>query len=382
MLRWLESRLIAQRQLSHQWAAVSCFLLAVLFLAGCPRDKQSAPPAANDATPATRASVTLRLVVVNEPGVAEAIGRLRGEWAERSGGALAVGSKSWKEIAGGKQLDADAVIFPSRYLGELCVRGWLRPARSSVLESTEFKADDVFPLVRRELMKWGGEVMALPLGLDWGPDSKSFEDHLGIAVLIYAAPAAVTNEHEGALFDPQTMKPRINEPAFVAALDTVANVGLEFFDKVPVFGWNDRMVAVTSASRNGASAFKLIAWLASAEISSQLARAGTPLMPVRRSLVTSAAWYDSAKDANARSTAGGMLATALRSEKCLLIPRIPGVDEYVAALDDAVKSVSKDKMPPQQALAIAAERWEKITDSHGRDQQRRAYLKHLGIDER
>jgi hypothetical protein len=381
MLRWLESILIKQRQLSRRRSAAACLCVAALFLAGCPRPEKPAPPAANNAAPATRASVALRLVVVNEPGVAEAIGRLRGEWAERSGGELAVESKTWKEIVGVKQLDADAIIFPSRYMGELCVRGWLRPVRASVLEGKEFNADDVFPLVRRELMKWGGEVMALPLGLDWGPDSKSFEDHLGIAILISAAPAAVTNDREGAIFDPQTMKPRITEPAFAAALDTVTNTGLDFFDEVPVFGWNDRMVAVTNSSRNGASAFKLIAWLASAEISSQLARAGTPLMPVRPSLASSAAWYDTPKDANGRAMAGGMLATALRSEKCLLIPRIPVVDEYVAALDDAVKSVSKDKTPPQEALAKAAERWEKITEKHGREQQRRAYLKHLGIDE-
>jgi hypothetical protein len=111
----------------------------------------------------------LRVLVVNEPGVAEAINRLRGEWAERSGGELISTSQTWAEVAGVKSLDADAIVFPSRYLGELCIRGWLRPVRSNVLESDEFNSADVFPIVRRELIKWGGQVMALPLGLDWGP---------------------------------------------------------------------------------------------------------------------------------------------------------------------------------------------------------------------
>jgi len=41
-----------------------------------------------------------------------------------------------------------------------------------------------------------------------------------------------------------------------------------------------------------------------------------------------------------------------------------------------------DKTSPATALQTAADRWEKITDSHGRDAQRRAYLKHLGISDK
>ena len=79
---------------------------------------------------------------------------------------LSATSSEWKDVAGAKSIEADVVIFPSRYLGELCTRGWLQPVRPSVLEGDEFNGDDVFPLVRRELMRWGGEVMALPLGVE------------------------------------------------------------------------------------------------------------------------------------------------------------------------------------------------------------------------
>jgi hypothetical protein len=64
-----------------------------------------------------------------------------------------------------------------------------------------------------------------------------------------------------------------------------------------------------------------------------------------------------------------------------MIPRIPGIDEYLATLTDAAKSAVLDHVPPQEALNQAAERWEVITDAHGRQSQRRAYLKHLGIEE-
>src|SRR5688572_355600 len=54
-------------------------ICAVTLAAGC-RQEDSAPTSA--ATP--RPSVALRVLVVNEPDLAEAIDRLRGEWNERA----------------------------------------------------------------------------------------------------------------------------------------------------------------------------------------------------------------------------------------------------------------------------------------------------------
>src|SRR4051812_28378419 len=94
-------------------------ICATMVTIGCHRQGPSTP------APAPRASVALRVLVVNEPAVAESINRLRAEWAERSGGALNASSTTWAEVARAKSLDTDVVIFPSRYLGELCTRGWL-----------------------------------------------------------------------------------------------------------------------------------------------------------------------------------------------------------------------------------------------------------------
>src|SRR4051812_32158501 len=177
-------------------------MAGVVLLSGCPRGERAKPQAAGEGP---RASVALRVLVVNEPGLAEAINRLRGEWAERSGGELKANSSTWSEVADAKSLDTDVIVFPSRYMGELCTRGWLRPVRKSVLDSDEFNASDVFPLIRRDLMKWGGEVMALPLGIRIPMRTKSTGDHPGLNLLAEAAPAALSNEREGVLFDPQTM---------------------------------------------------------------------------------------------------------------------------------------------------------------------------------
>ena len=360
-------------------------IVGVLLLSGCPRGEQAKPPAAAE-TP--RASVALRVLVVNEPELADAINRLRGEWAERSGGELKANSLTWSEVAAAKSLDTDVIIFPSRYMGELCTRGWLRPVRQTILNSREFNAPDVFPLIRRDLMKWGGEVMALPLGVSIAMRTKSTEGHPGVSLLAEAAPAALSNQREGALFEPQTMKPRIGDAAFVSALEGLAKkvpeegpIGIKFADSAPVFGLEDRLVAVSTASRNGASAFKLITWLASAEISTQLARAGKPMMPVRRSLASSSAWYNARLNSSERAKLSQALSGALSGEKCLLIPRIPGVDGYMEALDAAVKTALVDKVPANVALQKAADRWEQLTNAKGRDSQRQAYWKDLGISE-
>jgi len=347
-------------------------MLSLLLVPGCV-ERPSSPPTAS------RASVTLRVLVVNEPALAEAINRLRGEWAERSGGELIAQATTWKERAKKKQIDADLIVFPSRYLGELCVCDQLRPVRSGVLEDDDFNSADLFPLVRNELMKWGGQTMALPLGIDPTAIDPPASPPQATSLLTAAAPRAISNERLGVLFDTETMKPRITEPPFVDAL-TRGLVPLSAV--IPVLGNNDRLIAVTASSHNAASAFKLLQWLAQADTSSQLARVGRGLLPPRRSLISSADWYDVSLSANDRSARGTALDAALSGQQCLLIPRIPGIDDYLAALEDAVKAAVVDKTSPATTLQTAADRWEKITDSHGRDAQRRAYLKHLGISDK
>lgn len=326
------------------------------------------------------------MLVVNEPELVEAVNRLRGEWAERSGGELKATGTTWKELIAAKEIDADVVIFPSRYLGELCVRDGLRPVRASVLESEELNVADFFPLIRNDVMKWGGQIMAVPLGVDPSVLGSTAIASPAISLLTDAAPNAISNDRIGVLFDSETMKPQITEPAFVDALTQLTNENgsaksgrKNQESELPVVGYADRIAAVTLASRNAASAFKLLEWLAGSETSSQLARGSTGQLPVRRSLAAAVTWYDSSLSANERTERGKSLSTTLSGEKLLLLPRIPAIDEYIAALDDAVKSATDKKVSPKEALQAAAQNWEKITDAHGREKQRAAYQKHLGI---
>lgn len=370
-------------------ADVALFVLPMVWLAlvGCGREASSGVDKASSHGQ-LRPSVALHVLIVNEPRLVEAMERLRGEWAERFGGDLDFSSVNWAEVATAERLEADVIVFPSRYMGELCVRGWLRPVRPHVLESEQLDTFDLFPLVRRRLIRWGGQTMALPLAVDWPLMADPSERRPLLAFLLAAAPELISNERVGEFFDLQTMKPRITDPPFVDALSRFvegatasSEQGRGTGSPVPVLGFGDPLVAVSAWSHNAASAFKLIAWLVQADTSTQLARAFTGMLPVRRSLVTSPFWYDPALTASQRSELGKLLEAALSGERCLFVPRIPGVDEYLAALEQAVKSALNEKIPPAEALESAARSWEQITDAHGREAQRAAYLKHLGIDE-
>ena len=348
---------------AHFVALVTCVLI------GCLNEPSAGPqPAASSPPP----SVALRVLVVNEPGLVEAIDRLKGEWAERTGGTLTAVSQPWEEIAKSQAIGADLIVFPTRYLGELATRGWLRPVRQKVLEGNSYDAGDVLPLARRELVTWGGQVMALPLCVDFPIAGLLFE----------AAPSVASDDRLDLLFDSKTMKPRISEGPFVAALTRLPSSGRPNGVRCPpVLGRGDHIVAVTSATRNAASAFKLLEWLASAEISTQLASAFEGSLPVRRSLGSSPAWYGTNVSADERIKRGRLLEQALSCDRYLLVPRLPGVDEYLAVLDDAVDDFRYGDAEPQVTLDEVAAKWEAITDRLGRDKQRAAYLKHLNIIE-
>jgi hypothetical protein len=393
----------------------------------------------------------LRLLVVNEPDLAESIGRLRGEWAERGGGSIAAQSKSWSELAAANPIDADVIVFPARYLGALCVEGRLRPMRDSVLHGKLYNADGVFPLARQKLGAYGGEVMALPISVlmpivsypdswlvttgnatpnTWSeyqeliarvhaipsffPPQESISTWPAIMLLARAAAYACHPHQEAALFDPESMQPRIAEEPFVRALDEWrneliliaqanetggsssaaadnANDRLVWAElpgsehtfnrstseweslqgdphRVPLLadGW---LVAVTTTSRNAATAFELAAWLVSA-------------LPVRRAQF--AARTRGAANSLFWASESGIarsLESALNRNDALVVPRVPGVDEYLGTLADAVRKGLDGEEAAATALQNAARKWNEITDRFGRAAQRTAYLKHLGIRE-
>lgn len=93
--------------------------------------------------------------------------------------------------------------------------------------------------------------------------------------------------------------------------------------------------------------------------------------PIRPSLLQKPrAWapdYDSAL----ASEFGRAVQETLTLPQAFFAPRIPGREEYLRALDEAVAAALQG-MPSRDALAQAAEKWREITRQYGAEQQRAA----------
>jgi ABC-type glycerol-3-phosphate transport system substrate-binding protein len=184
------------------------------------------------------------------------------------------------------------------------------------------------------------------------------------------------------------MGPRIAEKPFVDALTEIVapqrdpsrnqSVGRR---GVRVLGYSDRLIAVTSSSRNAASAFKLLEWLALPETSTQINSTMGGMLPVRRSMMSQVAWYRDDWSADDRAAAARTLEQVVSSGNYLMVPRIPGIDEYLEVLEEGIVAGMEGNDSPKAALEKVSQHWEQITDARGRDAQREAYLKHLGVSE-
>ena len=211
---------------------------------GCTRDEAS-PAVHSGGTSRPRAAVQLTLLVVDDPEMAAGARLLRGEWAERSGGELLVQEMTLDELLAAKQLNADAIVYPSRHVGTLVARDGLRPVRDSVLKGDDFALGDLLPLVRNESMRYAGQIFGVSLGeaplvMTWQPPAtqdvsitlpdtwekldnglplKTSEDNLAVELIVRAASCVDRQHRAELLFDPQSMTPRLTSPPVVRALE-------------------------------------------------------------------------------------------------------------------------------------------------------------------
>jgi len=406
--------------------SLGLLLILTLTLPGC--GKKAVEKSAVAALSTPRAAVTLRVVVAGDPELATGIKLLRGEWAERSSGALEVREWSLDELLEAEELACDVVVYPTRYLGTLVERESLRPIRKSVLQSEQFSFQDMLPLVRDRAMRYGGKVFGLSLGeppLMFAPEGETPLRFPRATALIVRA--ALYSDLQGAsdlLFDLQTMEPRLVEPPFERALQelvtleqtetgflswptaasAVSKTDLklrftaipradEVYDRslktwgsgeeigsVPAFlGFAGRQASVTRSSRNAVSAFKLLEWLASGETAIQVSQRSSATIWFRKSQTS-----QSAKWLGGRNVVEGTSLTVtqlLSGKNAYVLPRIPGIDEYLESLDQVVAEVLAGDLDEQRALHEATLRWRAVTKNYGKQRQRAAYRRHLGFND-
>jgi multiple sugar transport system substrate-binding protein len=136
-------------------------MLGVLLLAGCSK------PVAESETKTTARPLEgrhLRLAVVDDPLLAEAVLRVRGEWNAQTGAELQVDQIAAKDLFEAKieKLPADALLCASHRLGELAERKLIAPVPQSILRGAEW--GDVFELLKLREAAYGGQILAVPFG--------------------------------------------------------------------------------------------------------------------------------------------------------------------------------------------------------------------------
>ncbi len=419
------------------------FLLVGLFtpMLGC-----GGPPPQSAAPTQKLTASKLTALVVDDPGIAAGLKLLRGEWLERSDGELVIEECTTEQLLAAEELTADLVIYPSRYIGTLVDREWVRTVRRSVLESDDVALKDMFPLIRDQVLRYDNQVYALTLGepplmlrmgsdaaddtkLSWSevPNPKLADNsqlQYPLAIAFLARSVAYSQGRSGMIkcFDVDSMEPRLAAPPFVKALSDMiarqkadqptqdyamfgwphANAGdsgvfitLPIADKVfrPLRGsWEDndldrpitvfplagRSVSVTRATRNSASASKLMRWLVSDSIASQLSPRSSATLWFRKSQERIASQW---LPANGAEVTAATVTAQLSSADAFLVPRIPSIDEYLETLEAALRAAADEDQAADTVLGKVADQWNEITDRLGRDRQRAAYRRHLGLGE-
>jgi len=156
-------------------------LVAVLAVAltGCPEPESKTTPSGS------LAGVELRLLVVDDPAIAGAVGQLRGEWEAQTydkkaqaGSTFEVRQMTTEELLGAGQIEEDAVICPSHLLGVLAQRKLTTPLPKGLMQSDEKQPDEkepdekepdekwsgIFELPKLREAAWAGRIQAIPFG--------------------------------------------------------------------------------------------------------------------------------------------------------------------------------------------------------------------------
>ena len=150
---------------------------------------------------------------------------------------------------------------------------------------------------------------------------------------------------------------------------------------VPLLGIAGRLLSVTSTTHRTRAALNAMAWLTGHELGLVLSPTSKATTIFRTTqLSRPSPWFSpGVAPATARQYGEVVAAQQLRSSwLCSL--RIPGCQRYMAVLDEAVRRTVKRETSAQEALSLAAELWQDISEDLGVEKQLEAYRKSLGLE--
>ncbi|MCE9527075.1 MAG: extracellular solute-binding protein [Planctomycetales bacterium] len=148
---------------------------------------------------------------------------------------------------------------------------------------------------------------------------------------------------------------------------------------VPLLAVSGRMVSVISTSSVQDAAENMATWMAGSEVSTQICPASTDTTLFRISQEPDVThWLGDVSESGAREYVATLRQTQERTLQSQGM-RLPGRQEYLSALDQAVLDALQGKQSAEEALAAAAAAWDKITARRGLDVQRTALERSLGL---
>ncbi len=141
--------------------------------------------------------------------------------------------------------------------------------------------------------------------------------------------------------------------------------------RVPLLACEGRLASVSASAEHPAAATQLLLALASGDWAVRVSSAGSATTVFRGSQVADADQWTSA-DRSVAVAYAKAAAASLDTQEVAYALRIPGRQEYLAALDKAVRAAVSGKEKPEAALAAAAAQWRAITERLGVASQRTA----------
>lgn len=149
---------------------------------------------------------------------------------------------------------------------------------------------------------------------------------------------------------------------------------------VPVFGLSGRLGSISRGTARARSAANFLTLVVNADWSVGVLSASADTGPSRSShLKGLSRWLGHMWEGEPIRQYAQVIETAHDAPTWLVALRIPGRDEYMATLDDAVRAAVRSESTPQEALTAAAGKWRTITARLGQDKQRTAYRRSLGL---
>lgn len=152
----------------------------------------------------------------------------------------------------------------------------------------------------------------------------------------------------------------------------------ELEERVATLAVAGRFAAVASSSASAKRAEALLVWMAGSEASSAIGPASPATTLFRRSHQQTATRWAAGLPAPAAQQYAQTLAEASALSQTFPGVRLPGREQYLEALDQAVQQALSGDKSAEAALKAAAAAWQATTDRVGVEQQKRAILRSVG----